>query len=159
MLETVWVFENRRSGEERSGTLSASWEVEYDPMSDDYTPDEMPASELLQQWVAKVQPRYNNGLVPITWYVRGDEIGIFEFMPAQFRHIPELDIDFLTYFTLPENSETGESLKWLSLPVVDKLWNAKQAHKGGFIQEATGWKPGILQPFVYLPTLWGTSNS
>ena len=47
----------------------------------------------------------------------------------------------------------GERLNWLLLPVEDKLWNAKQANKGGFIQEATGWKPSILQPFVYLPAL------
>jgi hypothetical protein len=27
------------------------------------------------------------------------------------------------------------------------------AMEGGFIQEATGWKPSALQPHVYLPTL------
>jgi len=32
-------------------------------------------------------------------------------------------------------------------------WNARRGDKGGFIQEATGWKPSILQPFVSVETL------
>jgi len=48
-----------------------------------------------------------------------------------------------------------EPLDWLTLPVVDKLWNARRADKGGFIQVATQWKPAILEPYVYLPTLVG----
>jgi len=43
------------------------------------------------------------------------------------------------------------------LPVQDKLWRPGQAGKGGFIQEATGWKPAILQPFVYLQSLLETT--
>ncbi|NER28870.1 MAG: hypothetical protein F6J89_14840 [Symploca sp. SIO1C4] len=62
-------------------------------------------------------------------------------------------MDFLNYFTSPVHFKTGEPLNWLSLPVVDKLWNNQRADKGGFIQEATGWKPSILQPFVYLRAL------
>ncbi len=45
-----------------------------------------------------------------------------------------------TFFTRPKDPETREPLDWLSLPVVDKLWNSQRAHKGGFIQQATGWK-------------------
>ena len=56
------------------------------------------------------------------------------------------------------NSVTGEELNWLTLPVVDKLWNRKRADKGGFIQEATGWKPAIFQPYVYLPSLMSALN-
>jgi hypothetical protein len=37
--------------------------------------------------------------------------------------------------------------------VKDLAWNQTTANKGGFIQEATGWKPSALQPHVYLPTL------
>jgi hypothetical protein len=44
-------------------------------------------------------------------------------------------------------------MNWFMLPVVDKLWNSERFDKGGFIQEATGWKPSILQPCIYLPTL------
>jgi hypothetical protein len=61
--------------------------------------------------------------------------------------------DFLTFYSWPEDTKTRALLNWLTLPVVDKRWNNQRGDKGGFIQEATGWKPSILQPFVYLPTL------
>jgi hypothetical protein len=51
------------------------------------------------------------------------------------------------------HSETGARLNWLTLPVVDKGWNEAQNDKGGFIQEATGWKPSALQRTVNMPTL------
>ncbi|MQS05680.1 hypothetical protein FNX48_000345 [Streptomyces sp. IF17] len=41
---------------------------------------------------------------------------------------------------------TGEPVNWLRLPVVDRSWNAKASQKGGFVQEASGWKPSALQP-------------
>jgi len=41
------------------------------------------------------------------------------------------------------------------LPIADMSWNDERADKGGFIQEATGWKPAILQPYLYLPALRG----
>lgn len=75
-------------------------------------------------------------------------------MPFQFRHSARRsDKDFLTFFTWPVDPNTGNSLNWLTLSVVDKLWNSKRADKGGFIQGATGWKPAIFQPYVYLPSL------
>ena len=75
-------------------------------------------------------------------------------MPFQFNHTLDLpDENFLSFYGWPAHSATGEQLNWLTLPVLDKRWNAKRADKGGFIQEATGWKPSILQPFVYLPGL------
>jgi hypothetical protein len=63
--------------------------------------------------------------------------------------------DFLTFYDWPIDMVTGERLNWLTLPVVDKLWRDKRMDKGGFIQEATNWKPSILQPFVYLDSLLG----
>ena len=75
-------------------------------------------------------------------------------MPFQFDHkAGALPDNFLTYYTWPISSLTGEPLNWLTLPVVDKLWNDGRADKGGFIQEATRWKPAVLQPFLYLPGL------
>jgi hypothetical protein len=56
------------------------------------------------------------------------------------------------------NADTGERLNLLTLPVVDKLWDHTHADKGGFIQSATGWKPSVLHPFVYLPTLMGSGS-
>ncbi|MBH8550844.1 hypothetical protein I8751_00235 [Nostocaceae cyanobacterium CENA357] len=78
-----------------------------------------------------------------------------EEMPFQFQHYND-DLpheNFVTFFTHPVDSVTGKPINWLDVPVNDKLWNSKRADKGGFIQQATGWKPSILQPYVYLPAL------
>ncbi|MCL5076304.1 MAG: hypothetical protein M1136_11795 [Chloroflexi bacterium] len=132
----------------------AYWEVSLDPISDDYTPQEIGARDLFLEWEKRVREKYANGLIPIFWFVQCKEQAVFEGMPFQFEHIPgSFRKDFLTFFTWPVNSETGESLNWLMLPVIDKLWNSRRANKGGFIQQATGWKPTILQPYVYLPAL------
>ena len=75
-------------------------------------------------------------------------------MPVPFEHFNSAYAkDFLSFFTWPEDAETGKPLNWLELPVVDKLWRPNRADKGGFIQEATSWKPSILQPYVYLSSL------
>ncbi len=74
-------------------------------------------------------------------------------MPFQHKHGMKHSDDFLSFFTWPVHSVTGERLNWLTLPAVDKLWDPRRADKGGFIQQATGWKPAILQPCVFLPSL------
>lgn len=144
-------------GGEWQAELAAYWEVHLDPMSDDYTPLEISARELFSKWVEKVRNDFENGLIPIHWFVDSPQGGAFDLMPFQFRHIPSLSEDFLTYYYWPTNAATGEPLNWVTLPVWDKAWNARRADKGGFIQEATGWKPSILQPYVYLPALIGGS--
>jgi hypothetical protein len=150
----AWKFCNLRSDDEREGVLMAYWEVSLDPMSDDYTPEEISACELFKQWIQKVRNKYPKNLIPIHWPVECTAQAVFEYMPFQFEHLTKRrNEDFLTFFTWPLNSATGERLNWLTLPVVDKLWNSKQADKGGFIQEATGWEPAILQPYIYLPSL------
>lgn len=141
------------------GPLVAVWEVELDSMSDDYTPDEISAEDLLRKWAKAFEGKYANGLIPIHWWVSSAAAAKFEAMPFGFNHHPEIDSDprnFLSFYSWPENSKTGEPLNWLTIPVIDKLWNDNRSDKGGFIQEATGWKPAILQPFVYLPSLLRT---
>ena len=152
----TWKCQNLKTGFEPEGTLEAYWEVSFDPISDDYTPQEADARELFHIWERQVREKYPNGLIPVYWFVdyKGSNVATFEAMPFQFEHFPGFIAEnFLTFFTWPINATTGEPLNWLSLPVKDKLWNAKQQNKGGFIQQATGWKPAILQPHVYLPTL------
>jgi hypothetical protein len=56
----------------------------------------------------------------------------------------EFDGDFLTYYSWPEDAN-GEPIMWTALPVADKLWREDDAAKGGFVQEATGWKPSPFQ--------------
>lgn len=161
----IWEVKNRRSNYEWEGELIAYWEVVGDPISDDYLPEEIDAEDLFKLWTDEIHKRHPDGLIPISWYVVCRKAGKFEFMPFQVpfsklygdKYEGELDDvlseNFLTFFTWPVDKKTGEFLNWLSLPVEDKLWNNKRADKGGFIQEFTGWKPSVLQPYVYLPSL------
>ncbi len=139
--------------------LSAYWEVYYDPISDDYSPDDPDdpsAVDLFHLWAGKVREEYPDGLIPIYWFVKTEgPLRTFEAIPHQYEHHRAAGLgteNWLTFFTEPEQEE-GDSLNWLSVPVLDKLWRPGRGDKGGFIQEATGWKPCILQPFVYLPAL------
>ncbi len=147
----LWKIRSLKSGHERQEDLFGYWEVEMDPMSSDFTPAEISAFDLFLRWAGRVRAEYPDGLVPILWFVGSPTMKV-EFMPFQFQNTP-LSEDFLTHFTWPTNAATGDALNWLALPVIDKVWNRKRADKGGFIQEATGWKPSILQPFVFLPSL------
>jgi hypothetical protein len=150
----IWKVRSLTSNYEWEGVLVAYWEVSLDPISDDYTPKEIDVRELFHKWERQVRKNHRNGLVPIHWFVECREEGKFNYMPFQFNHFSNYSHeDFLTFFTWPVNPETGERLNWLTLPVADKLWNSRRADKGGFIQQATGWKPAILQPYVYLPAL------
>jgi len=150
--QDLWTFKSRESGYEHTDRLVAYWEVHRDPMSDEYTPAEIGASELFGKWARELKKELPDGLLAIYWSVRTPQRTIQEFMPFQFPHLA-LSEDFLTHFTWPVNSNSGDLLNWLCLPVVDKLWNRQQMEKGGFIQQATTWKPSILQPHVYLPSL------
>ena len=62
---TIWTARSIQSGYEWSGRLVAYWEVERDPVCDDYTSQEMRATELLRRWAHKVSPDHPDGLVPI----------------------------------------------------------------------------------------------
>jgi hypothetical protein len=100
-------------------------------MSDDYAPTEISATDLLARWALAVRRVYSNGLVPIYWFVEGPGRGKLERMPFQYNHLKAAG-------AAPEDSNGAD--------------------KGGFIQEATGWKPAILQAFVHLQTLVATRD-
>jgi len=154
-------FFNRRFGKQWEGAIKAYWEVSLDHISDDYTPREINAHELFEQWIEIVNVKHPDGLIPIFWLVEfkgksidGNDVSTFEWMPFQFEHTSGVPSqNFLTYFTQPVHPVTEHPLNWFGLPVVDKMWNPKRSDKGGFIQQATGWKPSVLQPYIYLPTL------
>jgi len=135
--------------------LGAYWELVLDPISDDFSPETMSASDLMRLWTGRIRGKaYPDGLIPIYWYVDSPDSDVFESMPFQHEHYPgQTREDFLTFFTWPTNVETNERLDWLRLPVIDKSWNPQRVDRGGFIQEATGWRPAILQPYVYLDSL------
>lgn len=137
----TYKFFNRKLKRELEATSEAHWEVSFDPISDDYTPSEINAYQLFKQWIKRVQIKHPNGLIPIFWFVnvKGESVSTFERMPFQFEHIQD-DIpneDFLTFFTQPFAADTKQSMNWLTLPVIDKLWNSRRADKGSFIQQAT----------------------
>jgi hypothetical protein len=151
----MWSFHDSRRGEEVRAELELYWEVIGDPISDDYSPGETDARELWRLWLDRYgrgehDARLGPGWVPIYWFVQDEELGIFEFAPHAYAAEPP---DFLTHYTWPRDDRTGQDLKWPALPVCDKFWNEERADKGGFFQEATGWKPGAYQPLVHLPTL------
>ncbi len=153
--ERTWKVGFRRAGDPASwtGRLVAFWEVAYDPISDDYTPDEIDAADLFRQWAGQVRKRYPDQLIPIDWYIDSPGKAKFEAAPFQHGKVQGNDADFLTCYHWPVDAATGERVNWLRLPVVDKGWKENFSTKGGFIQEATGWKPSMLQPHVYLPSL------
>jgi hypothetical protein len=108
------------------------------------------------RWAQKVRLDYADELIPIYWFVESPDQGKFERMPFQRHPVGGALEDFLSFYSWPVNTQSGEYLNWLTLPVVDKAWNITRADMGGFLQEATGWKPAILQSFVFLPSLMST---
>ena len=158
---TQWTFRNRRSDQELTEELVYLWEPEACWITDDYLVHEISARELWGSWVkvvadhlAEKHPsQYRTGDVHIAWYIRTPPGGggIFEGSPHReytpsARAMEPNPESFLTFYTDPVDSKTGEPLNWLRLPVLDKGWNSRQSDKGGFIQEALGWKPAPLQP-------------
>ncbi len=156
----VWEFQGRRSRDLWKTDLRANWELVLDPVSEDFSAETMSASNLMKLWVGRIRSRgFSGGLIPIYWYVESEDARVLESMPFQYEHYSgHAREDFLTFFTWPVDAETKSKLNWLELPVLDKEWNTERSHKGGFIQEATGWKPAILQPYVYLNSLTESFN-
>ncbi|WP_202036272.1 hypothetical protein [Streptomyces mexicanus] len=147
---TQWTFTTRRGTYTQDAELILCPEPDGSSMSDDYLPDEISAHELWRMWVdryavtyhQRYPEKYRVGEVPIFWTVTSGS-GVFEQAPHSAHGLSE---DFLTHYTHPVHAETGERVNWMRLPVMDRGWNGTTADKGGFIQEATGWKPSPLQP-------------
>ena len=144
-------FRLREGGPTRRERLWAHWEISLAPIY--YNPQETTAEELLHDWADRASESFPNGIVPISWFVDGENFKV-EFLPGTMQ-IPEGHRDFLTYYTHPRRTDTGDRLRWIDLPVPDGDCNHEMASKGGFIQEATGWKPSIFQSFVLLDHLVG----
>lgn len=172
----AWKFCSLANGYPRTEPLWLYWEVHCDPISDDYTVDEIRPSDLWRLWLddtidEAAEAIHGHGAFQISWFVEGPST--FEGAPLRdircsMHHMhqhPETwpdeesmhksmhDLNFLGHFTWPRDPTTGERLQWSRLPVIDKVWRERNlpelhAFKGGFIQEATGWKPSPLQPFV-----------
>ncbi|MGW5696829.1 hypothetical protein ACWEWX_39910 [Streptomyces asiaticus] len=158
---TKWTWAGRQY---RTATFTEElvllWEPNGSSISDEHLPEEVSAGDLWRRWVDEYADRahrqdpglYLPGEVPILWTVttpRG--MGVFEFAPhsADRRGASHaLRENFLTHYTDPVHAETGDPLNWARLPVVDRGWSAERVEKGGFVQEASGWKPSPLQETV-----------
>lgn len=158
---TEWRFRSQRSSFTRTTELSLRWELNGDPISDDYYQSETSADELWRIWVRWLNRKdgWSKRLGPpwlhIYWSIRGR--GTFETAPFQYCEFP-ISKDFLSFYTWPEHAHTEEDLNWSRLPVANKLWREKSADKGGFIQEVSGWKPSAYQSHVNLRTLAETGG-
>ncbi len=159
-----WTYSSRQSGFTHTEELALVADPDGADFTDDYTADEISAHDLWKRWVDKHADllhkewpdQYRPGEVYITWGVTGpDRNAVAEYAPHA-RRIPVPSLlpdeepyrteDFLTHFTHPVHAVTGERINWLRLPVLDSQWNTTKAHRGGFIQQVTGWKPSPLQP-------------
>lgn len=150
--ENDWTWQNKSSGYLSTGPLYLAWEVWYDPITDDYLLEDASAHELLGAWCDRLpdertEEHFGPGAVGIGWYIAGK--ALLESAPFQVRRIGHDAEDFLSHFTWPENEATGERLNFNRLSVKDRLWREGRADKGGFIQEATGWKPSALEPVMW----------
>jgi hypothetical protein len=153
MLDGAPIFTVRgRYGHKARVRLAAYWEVAGDPFSDDYVPAETPADELFGRWCAYLTRSGKDSRLPIYWYVVGDSPFALEGMPGCANRSRLSQEDGSAFYGYPEDDD-GWQWDWVELPVADKLWRPGRADKGGFIQEVTGWKPFILQPFVQLDSL------
>lgn len=147
-------FGDRQGTYRAARRLSARYEVNLSAMSDNYTPLDITAADLLREWAGRAARSFPSGILSIYWSVVGEAIS--EQLPGiEHYYAPDEERDFLTHFTQPIRTDTGQPLRWIELPVRDLKWNLQRADKGGFIQEATGWKPAIFQPFVLLDHLLG----
>lgn len=162
---TKWRFSSRASRYEHTEELVLYPEPDGVAMSDDFLPKEISASELWRLWADKFANYYHQkwpdlyrpGEVHVYWTVTQPSLtGIYEAAPHGLTTPPDPELvqlfgdmpdeDFLTHYTHPVHADTGERLNWMRLPVLDQGWSESARHKGGFIQEATGWKPSALQP-------------
>lgn len=141
---STWTYRSRVTDTVRTGELTLHWHVEGAAISDGYFYSDKDEFALFDLWAE----RGRNEEVAITWTV-GEE---GEVVPFQL-HLGDKEEGFLDFWTHPVDEETGAYLNWLTLPVADGVWNSSDTTSGGFIQEATGWKPSPLQPTVLIRAL------
>lgn len=147
-LEWGMVLQNRR--------LSLDWELrDAGHFSENWVPSEVDAAGLLRLWAAHAGR--DGDLLTISWWV---------VMERRFGRQREIDrwpvatpaavlgrSSFSDIFSTPLSERTGDVVEWDRIAVVDKSWVRGRTDPGGFVQEATGWKPAPLQRSVRLGAL------
>lgn len=123
---------NRQSGNRRTEPLCLDYEVNCSSMSDDWIVDEIDAFDLFDMWFDRYYDKFS-GQAPIYWFVAGPSV--FESAIPQFG--PAWD----SYYYPPIEASTGRRVPLCALPVRREHWCEKASDKGGFIEEATRWRP------------------
>lgn len=144
-----WLFQSRESGVERCIDLYLYPELDGSAVVDEY--HYLDGEGQFEQYVQYLQQQHRNWLradaVPIVWTVRGS--GVAEAAPFMEPEVPWGD--FLTHFSWPIDSKSGEYLDWLQLPVINDRFPE-------FVK-ALAWTPSPLQPTCPFRTLlrsrWG----
>ena len=138
-----------RTGRVHFGEFRLVYEVDLDPISDDYYWDDVDPKQLFREWFKKVDRKhggkYRGGIVPIYWFVEGP--GVFEFAQREQHGLISPRDGFLSYYGKPV-TPSGRVVEVHDLPVIRKRWDAGQADKGGFLPVATGWEPHPMQADV-----------
>lgn len=124
------------------------WELDYEAITDDYLPSEADHFELFHEWERHLRRRRRGPDLPIWWFVVGPNICEYAFPDDK----APFTGSFEDYYYLGDAAGTYQ-MEVDVLPVAHKRWTLHQADKGGFIQEATDWKPSPLQPSVSLDLL------
>ena len=145
-----------RYGFSHTQPLWLYWEVNGDPITDDYYVEERSAQQLYRDWRRKVKSSRER----VYWYVEGD--GVFESAQPGMYDVdvidPSRDHWFGSYYQQPLEERSRAIVPLQCLPVIDKHWcssaiGGEVGMKGGFMQEATGWKPQPFQRWVDLDDL------
>jgi hypothetical protein len=140
--ERLWSFRSRRTGYEKVSTLWLYPEIHYASVVDEWP--ELDGTGQLYEWVRIIKRKYpeqwDADALPIYWCVRRHEANshgeICEHAP--FWDGFGVSQDFLTGYTWPEDTVTGEPLDWFQLPVI----NSRSLE----FAKALGWTPSPFQP-------------
>jgi predicted GIY-YIG superfamily endonuclease len=139
-----WCLFRDMSRRVRCEQLILSYELNGDPITDDYLPEEITADELLNRWLRNYAEDQHKPM-RVWWFVYGPAIAEFA-VPYEI-YQPDMP-HFLRYYSQPLDPQTHDPVQLHELPVMDKRWDHIRGDKGGFIQAATGWKPRALQEWV-----------
>jgi predicted GIY-YIG superfamily endonuclease len=135
-----WCLFRDLGGHVRRENLILFYELNGDPMTGDYLPDEISADELLSIWLHEYAKDRHKPM-RVWWFVYWEYAVKYEIEGEIMPH-------FLRYYSQPVDARTHEPVQLHELPVIDKRWDDIRGDKGGFIQAATGWKPRPLQEWV-----------
>jgi hypothetical protein len=162
----TWRFRGRNPGDERTGELYLTYQVELDPIGDEYDPFCESADDTFWHWRdawLRYRRRLTSGellaypvsVVPISWAVTG--VSTFESAsPRNYWWFENRSEWWGDFYTRPINATTGLPLtSVVHLPIEKKVWTPKRSAGGGFITAATGWTPTPLQPWVDIDSLAG----